>query len=333
MSDKASKIKYIVLPIILLFLLLLISRILLNYFYPVSYTIYKTEIPYFNWASDPWTHYAIVRDSIEYNYYGLDYMNSFYDFFYPIFYTSTIGLYYLTGLNLFSLFKIMPIFIGSFAGLGIVVLTKNLTDSWKKALMAGLLIAIASPFFLSFTNVMWPQLIGQYLIIVLILSFYRMYKKQGLKEISLFIVVFCFLVLSHVISMVVGGIIMFSCNILLIFKRGLNWRVVFSWMICNIFLIFWTMSYYYSAIQMILISYAELILYLGLSLGFLGLSTAVLYVISRKINGIETDEPFKLKVKSKIFIGVLVVICFNPYTWLFFPLTRAYSQFIPVFSY
>jgi len=324
LKNKQHIMKFILIPIGLILILAILCRVYINYFCPY----YNSYIPYFNWASDHWVHYAVVRDAIKYSYLDTSYM-SIYNFYYPTFYMSLIGTYYITGLDLISIFKLFPIFIGSCSVCSLILLTKYITKNWKCALITGLMISIISPAFLSSTGVTWPQLIGHYIISCLMISFYRLYKKQSLKNTSIFIILFTFLCISHIVSIVVGAIAIAISFILISFKKGFNVKIFIILIPNYIFIGVWTFLFNISNPQFGINTTFDLIKYLGLGIGGLAAGILILYLISKLINTEELQFKIEIGWLGYIILSFIILVFFNPWFWYYFPLTTDIAKFLP----
>jgi len=322
LKNKSQILKNIIIPLILIFVLSVLFRIFINYYSP----FYNTIINYFNWASDQWIHYAFVRDTINYSYFDTTYMN-LYGFFYPTFYMSLTGAYFITNLNLFSLFKWIPIYLGSFIVIALVLLSKTLLKKWSYALITGLMISVAAPAFLSSTGVVWPQIIGHYLIICLMICFYRMYKNASKLNIGLYITFFIFLSISHIVSIIVGVAIFAISFILITFKKGFNTRVFLATLVCIVISMIWTIQFNISE-QIGIRTTFDLLKYLGLGVVGIGVALIFLYLVSRKINKDELQPKFKLGPLGYILLIAFIAILYNPLFWYYFPLTKDIINFL-----
>jgi len=316
--------KYVLLPIFLIFCLGILYRIYINYYSQY----FNIMLPYFSWASDQWVHYAFVRDAIEHSYFDTSYMY-LYKFYYPIFYLSLMGSYYITGLSLLSLFRLIPIFFGSCIIISLMLLAKMITKSWKNALITGLFLTIASPVFLSSTSVIWPQLIGDFIVSILIISFIRIYNDYSIKNVSIFVFLFLFLCVSHIVSIIVGAIIIMTGFILLSFKKGFNLKIFITLIPCYIFTILWTYNFNISDVQFGITSIFDLIKY-GI-LGLIGIFVTFIftYYISKMIKDEKPILKFEIGWLGYILFGIIVLILFNPWFWYYFPLTHDMVNFIP----
>ncbi|MBD3230684.1 MAG: hypothetical protein GF329_21070 [Candidatus Lokiarchaeota archaeon] len=302
-------------------------RVYINYFFPY----FNMDVPYFNWASDQWIHYAVIRDSIEHSYFNGSYLE-IYSFFLPTFYMSFIGVYYLTNLSLIILFKWIPVFFGSFAILALINISKMISKNWNIAIISGILVSISAPVFLHSTSVVWPQLFGHYLIIVTMISFLRSYSNPSYRNLGLFIVSFIFLSIAHVVSAVVGAAIVLISFILISFKKGFDKRIFLILIPCYIFLGCWGALFYSSIAQFGINSLFDIIKYLGLGLVGFGVALVFLYFVSKRIDREKPRKKFSVGILGKILLCAIILIFFNPFFWYYFPLTKDMANFLP-FTY
>jgi len=322
-KNKNYIIKYILLPVLLIGVLAVLFRIFVNYFF----LYYNSDIPYFSWASDQWIHYAVVRNIIKYSYFDLSYME-IYRFYYPIFYISLASSYYITNIGLISLFKILSIYFGLFIVWSFISLSKLITDNWKISIICGILITIAAPLTFISTSVIWPQLFGHYIILMTLMSFIRLNNSKSIKNIFLFLSLFLLLGVSHIVSVIVGIVIIFISFILLSFKQGFDKLIFILICLCTLFSIFWTVQFNLSDPQFGINSIFDLLKYLGI--GCVGLIIGILflrYVANKNIYKETIDLKFKFGRISYIFISIIILLLYNPLFWLYLPITKDFIRF------
>ncbi|NHI94808.1 MAG: hypothetical protein EAX96_20115 [Candidatus Lokiarchaeota archaeon] len=331
---------------LLIFILTIIIYLLIK-----SWNVFQT--PLLNSSSDPWIHYAVVRDILNNNYFSFDYY-SIYNFYLPIWYVSLTAFKLVTGLGLINALQLFTLFIGIGGILFISTLTLKFTKRLKIVMAIGLSYSIINPFIILYTSLIWPQFLGHVFIPFSLIFLFLLQEKGDIYNSVLLISSFILILFSHIISaLVLIGIIVFIA-ITLFFAKKINKYMIISGLICILFFLFWSLLYYkdlfFSMFQItmgynlnplntsilsttFIIDYQKIInfgIILLLIVGFL--SVAYLFAKKYELTHFFKYE-LKFSVKTILIILAIVLIVTNPFFWYFVPLKNEYFQQLPIFIY
>ena len=331
---------------ILIFILIILLYLLMK-----SYHVFQT--PLLNTSSDPWIHYAVVRDTLNNNYFSFDYY-SIYNFYLPIWYISLTSFKLITGLALINSLQIFTLFIGIGGILFISTISYKFTKNLRLVIAIGLVYSIINPLIILYTSIIWPQFLGHVFIPFSLIFLFSLQEKGDIYNSVLLIFSFIFLVFTHIISaLVLIGIIAFVA-ITLFFAKKIDRYMIISCVICVTFFITWVVLYYsdlfFSMFQFIFVTNAQTFNVSSLSMSMsidsqtilnfgivlllaVGL-LAVAYAFAKKYD-LEKIFKYELKfsVKTILIILVIVLIVTNPFIWYFVPLKNEYFQQLPILIY
>lgn len=150
-------------------------------------------------AFDPWYHMSIVESVVSDGYINLDVYRGG-----VLLHILTAIIHMVTGINVFTLVKYLPILLGSITVFCLYFLVKNITDNFKIIVFSMFFLAAISFSFIFASNQFWPELLTIPLMILSVGFFIETHSKRRIRDMLLSIFFFVCIALTHDFSAVMA---------------------------------------------------------------------------------------------------------------------------------